>query len=125
MLTLAKQSDNSSRQLRLARAATTVRAAEALLRDVLAEVLDQRADADEPTRVGWSVAVAHAVGMCQEAVGDVCEAAGASSHFLSNPLQRTRRDVNTIACHTVFDLDQRYRSMGRALLGLRTESTWH
>ena len=46
-------------------------------------------------------------------------------HFLSNPLQRTRRDVNTIACHTVFDLDQRYRSMGRALLGLRTESTWH
>jgi alkylation response protein AidB-like acyl-CoA dehydrogenase len=125
MLTLAKQSDRSSRQIRLARAHITVRAAEALLRSVLVEVLDQRADADEHTRVGWSTAIAHAVGMCQSAIGDVCEAAGASSHFLSNPLQRARRDVNAIACHTVFDLDQRYRSMGRALLGLRSESTWH
>ncbi len=124
-MTLEKQSDNSSRQVRLARAAMNVRAAEALMREVLADVMEQRAHADERTRVGWTTAVAHAVGMCQSAIGDVCEAAGASSHFLSNALQRARRDVNTIACHTVFDLDQRYRSMGRSLVGLRSESMWH
>jgi 3-hydroxy-9,10-secoandrosta-1,3,5(10)-triene-9,17-dione monooxygenase len=124
-VTLAKQSENSSRQIRLARADMTVRAAEALLRDVLREVLDQRCNADEATRVGWTTAIAHAVGMCQSAINDVCEAAGASAHFLSNPLQRARRDVNTIACHTVFDLDLRYRSLGRTLLGMPSESTWH
>jgi len=124
-LTLAKQAENTSRQIRLARAEMTVRAAEALLRDVLRDVLARRADADEATRVGWTTAIAHAVGMCQAAIGDVCEAAGASSHFLSNPLQRARRDVNTIACHTVFDLDLRYRSLGRVLLGMPSESMWH
>lgn len=125
LMTLVKQSENSSRQLRLARADATVQAAEALLRRVLAEVLDQRDEADETTRVNWTTAIAHAVGMCQQAIEEVCVAAGASSHFLDNPLQRARRDVNTIACHTVFDLDQRYRSRGRSLLGMPSESTWH
>lgn len=124
-LTLQRQADISTRQVRLARASMTVRAAEALMRSVLAEVLERRAAADEAQRIGWTTAVAHAVGMCQSAISDVCEAAGASSHFLSNPLQRARRDVNAIACHTVFDVDQRYRSMGRSLVGLRPESTWH
>jgi alkylation response protein AidB-like acyl-CoA dehydrogenase len=123
--TLQRQADNSSRQTRLARAAMEVRAAEALMRSVLAEVMSQRAAADETTRIGWTTAIAHGVEMCRHAIGEVCEAAGASSHFLDNPLQRARRDVNTIACHMVFDLDQRYRSMGRALLGVPSESTWH
>lgn len=124
-MTLEKMSENSSRQTRLASAAMTVRAAEALMRGVIAEVLDQRSDADERTRLGWTTSVAHAVAMCQEAIAQVCEAAGASSHFLSNPLQRARRDVNTIACHTVFDLDLRYRAYGRSLIGLKSGSTWH
>lgn len=125
LMTLAKQSEQSSRQHRLARAELTVRAAETLMRQVLDEVLDQRVAADERTRVGWTAAIAHAVAMSREAIAGVCEAAGASSHFLTNPLQRARRDVDTIACHTVFDLDLRYRALGRSLLGLRAESTWH
>lgn len=124
-LTLERQADVSTRQVRLARASMTVRAAEALMRSVLADVLERRSGADERERIGWTTSIAHAVGMCQGAIGDVCEAAGASAHSLGNPLQRARRDVNTIACHTVFDVDQRYRSMGRSLVGLRAESIWH
>lgn len=69
--------------------------------------------------------MAHVVEMCQEAVHLLCEAAGSSSHFLDNPLQRARRDVNTIACHTVFDNDERRRTLGRVLLGMPSESAWH
>jgi alkylation response protein AidB-like acyl-CoA dehydrogenase len=124
-ITLERQADNSSRQIRLARAEMMVRSAEALMRSVLADVMDLRAAADEQTRVRWTAAIAHGVQLCREAVGEVCEAAGASSHFLDNPLQRVRRDLNTIACHTVFDLDQRFRSLGRSLVGLKSESIWH
>lgn len=124
-MTLERQSDNSTRQVRLAHAEMVVRCAETLMRSVLDDVMTWRADADEQRRVGWTTAVAHAVGLAQQAVGEICDAAGASSHFLDNPLQRARRDVNTIACHTVFDRDQRYRSLGRSMVGLRSESLWH
>lgn len=124
-ITLERQADNSTRQVRLARADMTVRSAETLMRAVLEDVLERRTDADEQRRVGWTASIAHAVGMCRDAVGEICEAAGASSHFLDNPLQRVRRDLNTISCHTVFDLDQRYRSLGRSLVGLKSESIWH
>jgi alkylation response protein AidB-like acyl-CoA dehydrogenase len=124
MFTLERQAENSSRQVRLAHAETVVRSAEALMRSILHEVLDLRADADELTRLRWTTGIAHAVGLCQSAIAEVCEAAGASSHRLDNPLQRARRDVNTIACHTVFDVDQRYRALGRSLVGLRSGSTW-
>lgn len=124
-ITLERQADNSTRQVRLARADMIVRSAETLLRSVLADVMDRRTDADEQRRVGWTASIAHAVGTCRDAVAEICEAAGASSHFLDNPLQRVRRDLNTISCHTVFDLDQRYRSLGRSLVGLKSESIWH
>lgn len=124
-ITLERQADNSTRQVRLARADMIVRSAEALMRSVLADVMERRKNADEHRRVGWTASIAHAVGMCRDAVSEICEAAGASSHFLDNPLQRVRRDLNTISCHTVFDLDQRYRSLGRSLVGLKSESIWH
>jgi hypothetical protein len=75
--------------------------------------------------VRWAAAIAHAVLMCQQAVGSLCAAAGAGSHFLDNPLQRTRRDVNTMVCHTVFDAEERNRGLGRSLLGMPAESRWH
>jgi alkylation response protein AidB-like acyl-CoA dehydrogenase len=125
MISLNAQSERTSRQSRLAVADLDVAAAEGLMRRVLAEVMDQRATADTATRVRWTASVAHAVAMCQRAVGTLCEAAGSSSHFLANPLQRIRRDVNTMACHMVFDTDERNRCHGRALLGMPSESVWH
>lgn len=125
LATLAAQSHRSSRQSRLAEAELTVAAAEALTRSVLAEVMAKRGSADETTRVGWTASFAHVVSMCQDAVHLLCEAAGASAHALDNPLQRTRRDINTMACHMVFDRDERNRCFGRVLLGLPSESIWH
>jgi hypothetical protein len=51
-------------------------------------------------------------------VRDVVEACGASAHFLDNPLQRLQRDLNTLSCHTVFDMDVSSELYGRLLLGL-------
>jgi alkylation response protein AidB-like acyl-CoA dehydrogenase len=124
-ITLEQQSQSSSRQIRMGRAEMTVRSAEALMRDVLHDVMRFRGGADTRRRIGWTTAIAHAVGLCQQAINDVCEAAGAHSHFLDNPLQRARRDVNVIASHMVFDLDQRYRSLGRTMVDLPSESLWH
>jgi len=119
------QAERPGRQARLAEASLDVAAAEALMRSVLADVMEHRGSADEPRRVRWTASIAHAVAACRRAVAAVCGAAGASSHQLANPLQRTRRDVETMACHMVFDLDDRYRAHGRALLGLDSRSRWH
>lgn len=121
----SRQSERPGRQARLAAADLEVASAEALMRGVLGDVMARRARADEATRVRWTASIAHAVAVCQRAVSAVCESAGAGSHHLDNPLQRTRRDVNAMACHMVFDLDDRYGAHGRALLGLPTGSRWH
>lgn len=120
-----RQAERPGRQVRLAAADLDVAAAEGLMRAVLAQVLDQRARAGEGARVRWTASIAHAVALCQRAVSSVCETAGAGSHFLDNPLQRVRRDVNAMACHMVFDLDDRYGAHGRTLLGLPSGSRWH
>jgi hypothetical protein len=46
------------------------------------------------------------------------DASGASAHLRSNPLQRILRDVNTLSCHTVFDLEMGAENYGRVLLGM-------
>ncbi|MFZ1490351.1 MAG: hypothetical protein WAS51_10440 [Ilumatobacteraceae bacterium] len=122
---LEAQANRTSRQSRLAAADLDVAAAEQLARWVVADVMDKRGNADEATRVRWTSSIAHVVHICQRAIDVVCEAAGASSHFLDNPLQRARRDVHTMACHVVFDIDERYRCHGRSLLGMASESVWH
>ena len=50
------------------------------------------------------------------------EASGSHAHFLDHPLQRIQRDVNTLSCHTVFDLDVGGELYGRLLLGLPANS---
>jgi len=51
------------------------------------------------------VAAAHIVRESRAVIGDLLEASGASAHFLSNPMQRARRDVDIISGHVVFDYD--------------------
>lgn len=124
MVTFETQANNATRQVRLAEADLEVAAAEHLMRWVLADVMEHRMKADEARRVRWTTSVAHAVQMCQRAVNRLSEVAGASSQFLDNPIQRARRDINTAAMHMVFDLDERHRTHGRALLGLPSQSMW-
>ena len=58
------------------------------------------------------------VRQARDVVREVVEASGAHAHFLDNPLQRALRDVHTLSCHTVFDLDVGGELYGRMLLGL-------
>jgi mRNA-degrading endonuclease YafQ of YafQ-DinJ toxin-antitoxin module len=69
-------------------------------------------------RARWATQLAAAVDRCKRVIQTVVEASGAHAHFLDHPLQRALRDVNTISCHVVFDLDGRLESFGRLLLGL-------
>lgn len=118
MSTGAKQSDKPSAQIRLGRAEIEIRQVESLLREVVAEVRELRDQATVLDRTRWSAAFAHAVDQSKRVLHSIAEASGASAHFQHHPLQRSVRDVNTLACHVVFDLDGRLEMYGRALLGL-------
>ena len=69
-------------------------------------------------RARWATQLAVAVERCRGVIQTVCEASGAHAHFQSSPLQRAWRDITTLSCHTVFDLDGRLEAFGRVLLGL-------
>lgn len=72
----------------------------------------------ETERAHLRLQIAHVVRQSRDVVRDVLEASGAHAHFLDNPLQRIQRDLHTLSCHTVFDLDVGGELYGRMLLGL-------
>jgi 3-hydroxy-9,10-secoandrosta-1,3,5(10)-triene-9,17-dione monooxygenase len=113
-----KQAEKPAAQIRLARAEVEVREAELLIRDTIQDVCTRRNTATIVDRARWATQLAIAVERCRGVIQTVCEASGAHSHFQSNPLQRAWRDINTLSCHTVFDLDGRLEAFGRVLLGL-------
>ena len=112
-----RQSDKPAAQMRLARADIEARQVELSMRALVAEVMERRERASLADRARWTATLAHGVDQCKRILQSLSEASGASAHFLAHPLQRALRDVNVIACHVVFDLDQRLEMHGRALLG--------
>jgi 3-hydroxy-9,10-secoandrosta-1,3,5(10)-triene-9,17-dione monooxygenase len=114
----SKQADKPASQIRLARAEVEVRQAEALLRGVVSETMKLRNRAEVSDRARWLASTAYAVDQSKRVLLSLAEASGASAHFKTHPLQRAVRDVNTLACHVIFDLDARLEIHGRALLGL-------
>lgn len=113
-----KQAEKPAAQIRLARAEIELHAAELLMRDVIDDVCTRRNTATIIDRARWATQMAMAVERCRAIIQTVCEASGAHAHFQSNPLQRAWRDINTLSCHTIFDLDGRLEAFGRVLLGL-------
>ena len=112
-----KQSEKPAAQMRLARADIESRQAEALLRELVAEVQELRSEATIVDRARWSASFALAVDQSKRVLHSLAEASGASAHFQEHPLQRAVRDVNALACHAIFDLDARLELYGRTLLG--------
>ena len=51
-------------------------------------------------------------------IADLLGASGASAHFLDNPLQRIKRDVDVIAGHVVFDYDTSQELAGALTMGM-------
>jgi alkylation response protein AidB-like acyl-CoA dehydrogenase len=116
--TLTKQSDNPAAQIRLARAAIEAQQAELLLRSVVEEVMELRDNATREDRARWVASYAFAVDQSKRVLQSISEASGAHAHFQSHPLQRAVRDINTMACHVVFDLDSRLENHGKTMLGM-------
>ncbi len=56
-------------------------------------------------------------------IGHLVEASGASAHFLDNPMQRFKRDVDVLAGHVIFDYDTSRELAGALTLGLKIPRT--
>lgn len=118
----SKQIERQSAQILFGEASARVTAAEITLREVgrRLEAWGHRADTcPPPERAEHRLLVAHVVRDCRNAIRDLMDASGASAHLSKHPMQRIARDVNTLSCHTVFDVDIGAENYGRVLLGLK------
>ncbi|MCY3640611.1 MAG: hypothetical protein OXH37_06320, partial [Gammaproteobacteria bacterium] len=119
--TQEKQAQRAMAQARLANAQIAVENAETLLLHIARQVMDwgesrQRCETEQ--RAHLRLQIATVVRQARDVVRDVVEASGAHAHFLESPLQRSLRDLHTLSCHTVFDMDVGAELYGRLLLGL-------
>lgn len=119
--TRTPQAERQTAQVLLGNATVRVQAAETLVRAV-GSALDGWGQGDEfcppEERARLRLQVAHAVQICRDVVQDLMQASGAGAHMRSHPMQRIVRDLNTLSCHTVFDLDVGGENYGRLLLGM-------
>ncbi len=115
-----KQSQRATAQARLANAQVAVENAETLLVHIARQVMEwgesgRRCEVEQ--RAHLRLQIATVVRHARDVVRDVVEASGAHAHFLDSPLQRSLRDLHTLSCHTVFDMDVGAELYGRLLLG--------
>ena len=119
--TQEKQAQRAMAQARLANAQIAVENAETLLLHIACQVMDwgesgQRCETEE--RAHLRLQIATVVRQARDVVRDVVEASGAHAHFLESPCSAALRDLHTLSCHTVFDMDVGAELYGRLLLGL-------
>lgn len=123
--TTTRQGERGVAQVRLGHLQAAVKEMEIQLLSLATEVSawgESGEPCPEMERAALRVRIGRVVRAARDIVRDVVEASGAHAHFLSSPLQRTLRDVHTLSCHTVFDLDISSENYGRLLLGLPANS---
>ena len=116
-----KQGARQAVQIRLGAIASQIQAAEVVLRGTGRDLQywGGQSDVCPPLeRARMRLAVAQVVRTCRDAVSQMMEASGAGAHMKPHPMQRIQRDVNTLSCHTVFDVDIAAENYGLLLLGL-------
>jgi 3-hydroxy-9,10-secoandrosta-1,3,5(10)-triene-9,17-dione monooxygenase len=109
------QKDQPAAQIRLGDAKVRLRALRALITETAEEIEHIVVSGERvrrSTRANARMAAAYTVHECRLLIADLMEASGASAHFLTNPFQRAKRDVDIAAGHVVFDYD-----VGRELAG--------
>ena len=120
------QKDKPIAQAHLAEARVRLRALRGLLADTVGEIETIVAAGDpvpRPARAEARLAAAHIVHESRAVIGDLLEASGASAHFLDNPLQRIKRDVDVICGHVVFDYDTSRELAAALTLGMKVPRT--
>ncbi|MDX1883913.1 acyl-CoA dehydrogenase family protein [Mycolicibacterium sp. 120270] len=115
------QKDKPLAQAHLAEARIRLRALRALLDDTVGQLENLVTAGDSvprPVRGEARLAAAHIVHESRDIITKLLGASGASAHFLDNPLQRIKRDVDVIAGHVVFDYDTSRELAGALMLGM-------
>lgn len=120
------QKDKPVAAVRLGDAQVRLRALTSLLDDTVGEIEAIVAAGDEvdrPVRSRARLAAAHIVHESRAVIGDLLGASGAGAHFLENPLQRVKRDVDVIAGHVIFDYDTSRELAGALTIGAKIPRT--
>ncbi|ORX07947.1 acyl-CoA dehydrogenase [Mycolicibacillus trivialis] len=118
----AAQKDQPAAQIRLGSARVRLRALHGLLDDTVGSIQGAVTAGERVGRAARAdarAAAAHIVHESRAVVADLLEAAGASVHFLDNPLQRAKRDVDIICGHVVFDYDVSRELAGALEVGVK------
>ena len=120
------QKDKPIAQAHLSEARVRLRALRGLLADTVGqlEILVAAGDpVPRPVRGEARLAAAHIVSESRAVITRLLAASGASAHFLDNPLQRIKRDVDVLAGHVVFDYDTSRELAGALILGMDVPRT--
>jgi alkylation response protein AidB-like acyl-CoA dehydrogenase len=116
-----KQMDQPFAQMRLGEVASKLRMARTLWDTCIArldEVCGPGGSMTVDGRIEIRSSSALVVQTCRDVVATIMNAAGGSSYFLSEPLQRIQRDTETLKSHAMFDWDRVAQLQGKALLGI-------
>ena len=116
------QKDQPAAQIRLADAKVRLRALQALITrtaDDIEAIVAAGERVRRAVRAEARLAAAHTVHESRAIIADLLEASGASAQFLSNPLQRAKRDVDIAAGHVVFDYDVSRELVGALAIGAK------
>lgn len=120
------QKDKPIAQAHLGQARVRLRALRGLLDDTVGQLETLVATGDpvpRPVRGEARLAAAHIVHESRDVITSLLGASGASAHFLDNPLQRIKRDVDVLAGHVVFDYDTSRELAGALILGMDVPRT--
>ena len=120
------QKDKPIAQAHLSEARVRLRALRGLLADTVGQLeilVATGAPVPRPIRGEARLAAAHIVHESRSVIGRLLGASGASAHFLNNPLQRIKRDVDVLAGHVVFDYDTSRELAGALILGMHIPRT--
>lgn len=118
----AAQKDQPAAQIRLADARVRLRALHGLLEATVSRIQDAVSRGERLPRAARAdvrAAAAHIVHESRAVIADLLAASGASAHFLDNPLQRAKRDVDIICGHVVFDYDVARELAGALEVGVK------
>lgn len=116
------QKDQPAAQIRLGEARVRLSALRALIEataDEIETIVVSGERVSRSVRADARLAAARTVHECRAIIADLLEAAGASAHFLSSPLQRAKRDVDIAAGHVVFDYDTSRELAGALAIGAK------
>jgi len=120
------QKEKPIAQAHLGEAEVRLRALRGLLADTVGgiEALITTGDrVPREVRAQARLAAAHVVRESKTVITLLLNASGASAHFLDNPLQRAKRDVDVLSGHVIFDYDTSRELAGALRVGVKIPPT--